>query len=204
MISYPGKILRVLLFVAGALVLTACSKTVQWEEEVPLNTGERIWVKRYVTYKLQGAGGNPLDIGYRPDWTEEIAFEWMGKKYKYTGDAGIILIAISPLTKQPVLVANAMIGGWYRTNNYKCTMPYYVQFNPDDSGQHWSWPPKIETWLYGSGYNLMHHKPKLGAEQPKYIEQDRKKLDSVVAAQSPHLIRVDASFSFNKTNECLK
>jgi hypothetical protein len=48
----------------GLLQLTACSKTVQWEEEVPLNTGEVIWVKREVTYKYKGAGGNPLDMDY--------------------------------------------------------------------------------------------------------------------------------------------
>ena len=32
--------LRILVAMVAALQLTACSKTVQWEEEVPLNTGE--------------------------------------------------------------------------------------------------------------------------------------------------------------------
>ncbi len=57
------KPLQILLAVVGALQLTACSKTVQWEEEVPLNTGETIWVKRTVVYSLQGESGNPMDIG---------------------------------------------------------------------------------------------------------------------------------------------
>ncbi len=46
-------------------LLSACSKKVHWEEEVPLNTGEVIWVKRIVTYKFQGASGNPFDMAYR-------------------------------------------------------------------------------------------------------------------------------------------
>ena len=29
-----------------ALVLSACGRTVTWEEEVPLNTGETIWIER--------------------------------------------------------------------------------------------------------------------------------------------------------------
>ena len=34
-----------------AVLLVACSKTVQWEEEVPLNTGEVIWVKRSMPWE---------------------------------------------------------------------------------------------------------------------------------------------------------
>lgn len=55
-----------ILFVCMTALLSACSKTVQWEEEVPLNTGETIWVKRTVVYSAQGGAGNPLDMAYRP------------------------------------------------------------------------------------------------------------------------------------------
>lgn len=44
--------LKLLLIGLVMTALTACSKTVQWEEEVPLNTGDVIWVKREVVYKL--------------------------------------------------------------------------------------------------------------------------------------------------------
>ena len=80
--SSMKQILRMVLILIAALHLAACSKTVQWEEEVPLNTGDVIWVKRTVTYKFKGSGDNPLDMSYQPDWTEEIAFEWQGKKYR--------------------------------------------------------------------------------------------------------------------------
>ena len=63
--------------------LAACSREVNWKEEVPLNTGEPIWVTRSIKYSLLGAGGNPFDIGYSPEWTEELSFKWNGKKYIY-------------------------------------------------------------------------------------------------------------------------
>jgi hypothetical protein len=84
------KLLRFLLAafaVIAVLPLAACSKTVQWGEAVPLNTGETNWVTREVTYSLKGDGDNPLDMAYRSDWIEEITFDWKGKKYRYVGDA---------------------------------------------------------------------------------------------------------------------
>ena len=39
-----NPLLKIFLVGAGMLQLSACSKTVQWEEEVPLNTGEVFWV----------------------------------------------------------------------------------------------------------------------------------------------------------------
>ena len=44
-------------------VLAGCTRTVHWEEEVLLNTGETIWVKRSGTYTYRSASGNPLDLG---------------------------------------------------------------------------------------------------------------------------------------------
>jgi hypothetical protein len=37
--------------VVAVFLLSACSKTVTWEEEVPLNTGEVIWVERVDSYE---------------------------------------------------------------------------------------------------------------------------------------------------------
>ena len=96
---------------AAACALSGCSKTVQWEEEVPLNTGETIWVVRTVTYSYQGDAGNPLDMAYRPDDTEIIEFAWDEKAYRYEGDARVILLAISAM-KNPVLVARADDQSW--------------------------------------------------------------------------------------------
>ena len=189
-----------------ALLIGSCAfftrdRTVSWEEEVPLNTGETIWVKRYVTYKLQGAGGNPMDIGYSPDWTEEIAFEWKGKKYRYVGDADIMLIAISPLTKQPVLVAGAGMKGWDYKNRYRCTIPFYVQFIPSADGRKWTWPPAIEPWLFNMPYNLMYHRAEMNRVMKRYTAKDRAEADSVTRKQSPSLAQINPNA---KSNSCIK
>lgn len=192
---------RLLIWVVAALcmgLLSARSKTVTWEEEVPLNTGEVIWVKRTVTYKLQGASGNPLDIAYRPDWTETRGFIWQGRDYSYTGSAGLMLLAISPITNRPVLVARADLKNWDRENNFRCTTPYYVQLTPDGTEKDWIWPLTIESWLHGMPYNLMHYRPELSEGKPRYGIQDRLEYDRITKYQSPSLSRIDPSFSFNQ------
>lgn len=193
--------MRILLIATAVLHLAACSKTVRWEEEVPLNTGETIWVTREVTYKLKGGGDNPLDIAYRPDWTEEIAFEWNGKKYRYVGDAGLMLLAISPLTHQPVLIADAALKGWDWQHGYRCTTPYYVQLSPPVSGKEWSWPPSIESWLFDMPSNLMMHRDKKEKMKARYTVSDRVALDRIMAIQSPRLVRIDPIYKFD---QCFK
>jgi hypothetical protein len=64
------------------VAITACSKTVQWEEEVPLNTGETIWVKRSDTYVRCKWGG-----GQKPDrivfhGTDNLSFISWIQKYR--------------------------------------------------------------------------------------------------------------------------
>ena len=169
------------LILCICLALTACSKTVMWEEEVPLNTGDVIWVKRYVTYKLQGASGNPMDIAYRPDWTEEISFEWKGKKYRYVGDADLMLLAISPLTQRPVLVAHAANKDWHWKHNYRCTTPFYVQILPSAEGRDSSWPPSIEPWLYSMPHNLMRGRDDAEKMKTRYTAEDRRIRDQAWA-----------------------
>jgi hypothetical protein len=188
--------LKALLIAVTALQITACSKTVQWEEEVPLNTGETIWVKRTVEYKLKGAGGNPFDMAYRPDWTEEIAFEWKGKKYSYVGDADLMLLAISPHTQRPVLVAQAANKQWSRQNNYRCTTPFYVQFVPTANGKEWSWPPNIEPWLYEMDHNLMANKSEADHMMKRYTISDRADIDRAMTIQSPSDARIIPTFKF--------
>ena len=193
--------LKALLVLAGALVLTACSKTVQWEEEVPLNTGETIWVTREVTYKLQGSGGNPLDIAYRPDRTEKISFKWRDKEYRHIGDSYLMLLAISPLTQKPVLAAGAGMKDWDYRNNYRCTIPFYVQFVPTESGQAWTWPSAIEPWLFNLPYNLMYHRADINKVLKKYTIEDRIKADDGVIHDSPSLVRINPSA---KSESCFK
>jgi hypothetical protein len=192
---------RLLTWVVAALCmgqLSACSKTVTWEEEVPLNTGDVIWVERTVTYKLQGVSGNPLDIAYRPDWTETLEFTWQGKTYSYTGDAALMLLAISPKTQQPILVAKASSKQWSRQYDYRCTTPFYVQFAPAPDGREWSWPPSIEPWLYGLPYNIMQGTPSLQGGKTKYSSDMRLERDRVVRHQSPSLVQVKSDYVFDQ------
>lgn len=153
-------------------LLGACSKTVVWEEEVPLNTGETIWVKRTVKYTYQGGAGNPLDMAYRPERGAVVEFDWRGKHYSFDRHGGPVLLAISPQGR-PVFVAEAGVS-WSSMNNYKCTIPFYVQFVPDATGRNWSWPPKIEPWLYGLESNFLFAIPKPDDGKRRYTAEERK------------------------------
>jgi hypothetical protein len=132
-------------------LLTACSKTVTWEEEVPLNTGEVIWVERSVDYSIQGDAGNPMDLAWRPRKEQTLEFEWKGKRYRYEGDACLQVLAVHD--GSPVLIADSQCYGWNWTHNYdKCVS--HVQLNAILPSK-WAWPPAPEEWIYGLKTNLV-------------------------------------------------
>ncbi len=188
------KIWQARLFALVTLVaLTGCSKTVQWEEEVPLNTGETIWVKRELTYAIQGDYANPLYLGLRAKSDQTFKFDYGGKRYNYKGQANILLIAISPKTRKPVLVAEPVANGWYSQNRYSCTTPFYVQFNPDSDGERWTWPPQIETWLYGVPTNIMLKIPDFDEVKEKYPASGRNYIDNTfLRSDSKYYQLIDA------------
>lgn len=177
------KLPKLLLVGIAALQLTACSKTVQWEEEVPLNTGEVIWVKRSISYVRSSAYANPLQPSWKPEF-ETLAFELDKKKYEWKGDSSPLLLAIN-LRRQPTIVANA--GSFFRwgdRHGYKCVKPYYVQFIPQDSGN-WRWPSAIESWLYEMPTNLLIHVA-TSEEKPKRVTSaDRVKFDAYTLKNYP-------------------
>ena len=185
-----------------AAQLTACSKTVVWEEEVPLNTGEVIWVKRTVDYEYQGGAGNPFDMAYRSNFNELIEFTLGGKKYAYQGDARIILLAISP-QQQPVLVARAADKGWDSRHKFACVTPYYVQLMPDATGTKWTWPPAIEPWLYGLKHNLLRSRYTPDKMSKRYTAAERNGEDGPGSAQTPSQAMVDQTYQSDlcKTQE---
>ncbi len=132
-------------------LLSACSKTVTWQEEVPLNTGEVIWVERSVDYSIQGDAGNPMDLAWRPRKEQTLVFEWKGKRYRYGGDACLRVLAIH--NDSPVLIAGAGCHGWNWTHAYdKCQS--YVQLNSDYPNK-WTWPPSPDDWIYGLKTNFV-------------------------------------------------
>jgi hypothetical protein len=190
--------LKLILIMGTAMTISACSKTVQWEEEVLLNTGETIMVNKEVRYTIKGQQGNPADMGYLPDWVETISFKYGGRSYTYKGDAGIFVLAISP-QKIPVLLA--FTGrGWGTRNNYPlCIKPNYVQFFPDSSGQVWTWPEKIETWTYNLPANLLRQRDHPSRMRPRYTMADK-------AAQTylhdPRLINSQKVNPLAKNQDC--
>jgi hypothetical protein len=166
------KLFKLLLIVSTMSQITACAKTVKWEEEVLLNTGEIIWVTKEVNYSIKGQPGNPLDLGYVPDFVETTSFKYRDRDFKYTGAAKIILLAISP-ENIPVLLARPTSNDWYRNNDYKCVVPYYVQFVPDQSGQVWTWPKQVGAWTYNLPANLYLNRPTPAEIQKRYTAAEK-------------------------------
>ena len=85
--AFKGRVMlkrlqRIALLFGAVVTLSACSKTVQWEEEVPLNTGEVILVKRTDNYDKRSEPGNPLQMVW---WLNKrnYAFSWQGRQYTY-------------------------------------------------------------------------------------------------------------------------
>lgn len=166
------RTLKILASLLSAVMLSACSKNVQWEEEVLLNTGETIWVSKEVRYTIKGQPGNPADMGYLPDYMEMLSFKYAGKSYLYNGDARLLVLAISP-QKLPVLLSRPEDRDWYRRHTYKCVNPYYVQFMPDASGKLWTWPDKIEPWTYNLPTNLMLRRDHPSDVKKRYTIADK-------------------------------
>lgn len=162
---------RFMALIFLALTLTACSKTVKWEEEVLLNTGETIWVKRKAHYTYRSTATNPLKYALQPERNKHICFDYRGKSYHYFGDASLIVLAISP-EGIPVLVAPAGSDSWDWQNHYLCTVPHYVQLVPQENGEEWHWPPSIEPWLYGLKANLLGSFLDLESGKRRFTIQD--------------------------------
>ena len=189
-----GRIVCVAFF---TLLLTACTRGVQWEEEVLLNTGETIVVQRSGTYTYQAEPGG-LRPGWDPDWRSTIEFTYKGRRYSYTGDAFIQLLAIGP-DMSPTLVADAR--GWGNKNNYPCVTPYYVQFNPDHTGKNWSWRPRIDPWLHNLPTNLMIGLAPLDSTQRRFDAAARRQVNASLLSFAANYQRVDPLF---KPENCVE
>jgi hypothetical protein len=190
------KIIKLAALILAIALLSACSRTVQWEEEVPLNTGETIWVQRSMPWVFKGGMGNPFNMAMRPTGEQTIRFTYGGKEYSFTGKVLINWIAVSP-DRQPVLVAIPGSYGWNFQfgNNYYCVTPYYVQFVPEKSGTKWTWPEAIEPWLYKLPANVMVNIPSLDEKrQVRYSNQDRNQRDSRYRLQSSYGSLIDSKY----------
>ena len=175
-------------------VLAGCTRTVHWEEEVLLNTGETIWVKRSGTYTYRSASGNPLDYGYQPDWVSTIEFSYQTKIYVFKDDASLILLAIAP-DGRPNLVADAADHDWQWKNKHFCVTPYYAHFRPDESGKRWTWPAHIDGWLFGLPTNLMFGVPELASSGQKFIVADRVQHNASLTVRNKELQAIDPTYA---------
>ena len=188
--------IRLAIILLSAVLLGACSRTVTWEEEVPLNTGESIVVTRSGTYYFHYDAGSGF-IGYSPKLDSTIEFTHKGKKYSHRGEARINLVAIDP-NGVPSLVADAR--GWGNYNKYPCVTPYYVQFKPDETGTQWRWPNQIEPWLYNLPTNLLVGLSKIEDDGKKLKPKDRMRLNGSLLSMN-HYLRIDPLF---KPENCIK
>lgn len=185
-----------------AVVLSGCSRTVTWEEEVPLNTGETIWIERSMPWEIRGSQGNPYDLGMRPTRVQTIRFKYRSKDYVYQGRADIGWIAVSPITKEPVLVAPASSFAWDLEHRFLCTVPHYVQLMPDPTGHQWSWPEHLEPWLFDLPANVMAVIPALNEQrQRRYTQADIARRDAPSLAMDPVSARIQRDY---KESRCLR
>lgn len=138
------RIATILTLVATTL-LSACSKTVQWEEEVPLNTGETIWVKRTDTYRRGSEPGNPLQLVWLPK-SRALEFSWHGQHYKYHTDTTDIMMLYGLVVPKSIAIV-----AW--TKN--CAKPGYGEFQWANDG--WHLQPNVSSVLIGKSRNLMSY-----------------------------------------------
>jgi len=183
----------ILAALAAAFALSACSRPIIWEENVQLNTGEVIVVKRQGHYVYRGAPGNPLDFGYHPEPDTTIRFVYKGRSYSYAGDANLLSLAIGP-DGLPNLIVSATDYQWQWKHNYYCAKPSYVQLKPDRSGQSWHWPESIEPWLYNLPTNLS-----IGVVAPDMAgktlsQRDREIHNASLYVAGDHYKRIDPAY----------
>lgn len=157
------KLLQIVLAIVVALQLAACSKTVQWEEEVPLNTGETIWVKRSDSYVKGGEPGNPLKWSWGIE-RRKYEFLWHGRSYTYQTEPKISLGAILLYAS----TADNIIAIVDVTPN--CTKPGYGEFRWDKGG--WQLQKNISPILIGQSRNLMAYYSATDGEIPVRVTQE--------------------------------
>lgn len=185
--------LRILLTTIAALQLAACSRTVQWKEEVLLNTGETIWISKVVRYTINGQPGNPLDMGYLPDHAEVTSFEFDGREYVFNEPVNTLVLAISN-HKTPVFLAEPASKGWYKLVDFPmCATPYYVQFVPDSTGLRWTWLEHIEPWTYNLHTNLMLDRYSPSRLKDRYTMADKAKQHYWMDRHSVDIQKIDPS-----------
>lgn len=158
--NHLKKSLQILLAVLAATQLTACSKTVQWEEEVPLNTGATIWVKRTDTFERRSEPGNPLQSGWWPKY-RAVKFTWQGQVYSFQTDTTAIMMIHE--TDAPKAIA---VVAWVKD----CGKRGYAEFRW--SNGNWQLQPNVNPALIGQPRNLMDYYSATDGDIPARVTQE--------------------------------
>jgi hypothetical protein len=161
---------RVMVF-SVCLVLAGCTKEVSWEEEVRLNTGDTVIIRRTAVFERSGAPGNPFEIGWGLRGAPVIHFAWRGKTYSFREHVRPFVLAISP-QNVPTVVINPAIGRWDAKHPLPCFKPYYVQFSAGADGNTWTWQRGIEPWLHHAPTNLSQAFPNPDRRKERYTADE--------------------------------
>lgn len=134
----------------ASLSLCGCGRKleIQWEEEVPINESETVWVSRTDQFNSGGEPGNP----FQQAWflhNRSYIFEWRGQKYEYSADVqsspGIFLIHGDGKTSLVTVV----------DYNTKCKKAGFAQYNLKN--EKWAPQRNINSDLLGASRNLMEY-----------------------------------------------
>lgn len=140
--------------------LTACTKTIKWEEEVPLNTGEVIIVNRKDVFVQRREPGNPFKTGW---WITKRSyrFNWQEKDYSYTTrDAtGPIILYAYPEENTVSIIDD----GWPKCSGY-------AEFHWTDG--EWKIQKYVNREIIGRPVNIMDYYSAREGEIPARVTQD--------------------------------
>jgi hypothetical protein len=197
------KKIILMCMVLSLSLLASCSESARWrkwQEEVPLNTGENIVVSRSQKWTMRSSYGAP-SLKLRPSSENTLEFDYKGVKYAFSGNLQVGFIAISPILNRPVIIGHPGSFGWDSRNSYFCVVPHYVQLVPDATGKKWTWPERIEPWLYGLPKNIMGAAP--GNSEPDgktYSASERDLRDRHYLQNAPYAAKIDPTY---KQNGCI-
>ena len=139
---------ELLAAVIALAALAGCTKTAEWQEEVPLNTGETVWVTR--TVEFERYGDNPLALGWSDLRSREevLQFDWRGTRYRIQPPRPPLVLFIDPVAGQPALVLPQL---WHN-----CRRPHFEQWQAGPGG----WTPRpLSPAAVGLPKNLMRDRP---------------------------------------------
>lgn len=139
------------------------SKTVEWDEEVPINTGETIFVHRTGVYKSGSEPGNPFKSGWWPK-NRRFDFSWRGRKYSYDTSSFVggdpMLLYVYPSEQIVTLVAYSK----------DCQKAGYAEFRWKNGK--WVVQQNLNPALIGLPRNLMEYSSAEDGDIPQRVTQE--------------------------------